>query len=334
LGLLGLSVVTALGVGEILIRCRGEKPAQTSLGFTVEPANAHLYRRDESLGYAHVPNQRISVTLPCDTHFTITTTRHGRRATRLAVLDEADALPEIWIFGCSFTLGWGLNDDQTFPWLLQQGLPEYNVENFGVSGYSTLQSLIQFEEQLAAGRRPALVVLAYASFHDERNTMGPFRRKAVGWAWQNWGEAAQPYATMDATGRIARHRSESYLPWVPFTKLSALAEFLEWKVVFARERHAARTDHRHEISQRLVAEFAQLSRDHGASFVLAEILGGDDMVGYCAQRGIRAGDISAPLGDPGMIIPCDVHPNAKANQIVAARLEMLLFPLLAPGPHH
>jgi len=37
---------------------------------------------------------------------------------------------------------------KTFPWLLQERFPQYEVVNFGLNGYSTVQSLIQLREAL------------------------------------------------------------------------------------------------------------------------------------------------------------------------------------------
>jgi hypothetical protein len=33
--------------------------------------------------------------------------------------------------GCSFTQGWGLDDTETYPWLLRPRLPDVGVRNFG-----------------------------------------------------------------------------------------------------------------------------------------------------------------------------------------------------------
>jgi hypothetical protein len=102
-----------------------------------------------------------------------TTVTHGPDTLRITHPPNGPtsaARPQIWIFGCSFTHGWSLSDEQTYPWQVQRRIPEYEVVNFGVSGYGTVQSLIQFREALEQRSRSDVAIIAYASFHDERNT--------------------------------------------------------------------------------------------------------------------------------------------------------------------
>ena len=86
-----------------------------------------------------------------------------------------DSLPEIWILGCSFTHGYGVNDMETYPAQLQELMPGYRVRNFGMDGYGTFQNWMTLRHELAKGQKPALVVLAYGAFHDQRNVTGAKR---------------------------------------------------------------------------------------------------------------------------------------------------------------
>lgn len=109
--------------------------------------------------------------------FRVTRNASGRRITRPPTA-HAGAMPrpQLWFFGCSFAFGALLSDEETFPWIAQDRLPEYEVVNFGVSGYSTLHSLIQLEEELRKPLRPAVAVLTYADFHQRRNVCS--------WSWR------------------------------------------------------------------------------------------------------------------------------------------------------
>ncbi|MCB0333512.1 MAG: SGNH/GDSL hydrolase family protein, partial [Bdellovibrionales bacterium] len=56
--------------------------------------------------------------------------------------------------GDSFTFGWGVNEEEAFPWIVEKILQEHasegvNVEiiNMGVPGYSTFQQVALFEEK-------------------------------------------------------------------------------------------------------------------------------------------------------------------------------------------
>src|SRR5271165_2787905 len=84
--------------------------------------------------------------------------------------------PAIIATGCSFTFGHGINDADTWPWLLQEQMPNYRVMNLGVMAYGTDQALLAAERQvLRSPQQTAAVVLGLADFQIERN------RSAQGW---------------------------------------------------------------------------------------------------------------------------------------------------------
>lgn len=90
--------------------------------------------------------------------------------------EQPPAGPVLVAAGCSFTFGHGLNDRDTWPWLLQEKLPNYHVVNVGCMGYGTDQALLAAERQLLqAPGKTALVVLGFADFQIERN------RSPQGW---------------------------------------------------------------------------------------------------------------------------------------------------------
>lgn len=65
------------------------------------------------------------------------------------ILPPAAAMPKaaLLIFGCSFTFGYGLENDQTWPWLLAKDLgPQWKLENYAISGFGAQQMLSQLED--------------------------------------------------------------------------------------------------------------------------------------------------------------------------------------------
>ena len=140
--------------------------------------------------------------------FTLTIDRDGRRVTHPDEGSASVRKPEIWVFGCSFTFSWGVDDAETYLAVLQRAMPDFEIVNFGVGGYGTLQSLMQLEREIRAGRRAALTVLAYADFHDKRNVLTPARLKTVGYQWQGWGEVGQPYVVLGPQGELIRRNSQ------------------------------------------------------------------------------------------------------------------------------
>ena len=198
---LALTVMLTLAAAELLARLTGIRPWDNAdLQIQVAPGG-RLFTPHPTRGYAQLPGAFV-VTLPDGYSFALTHLPSGLRITHpLASYTETRSKPEIWIMGCSFTHGWSLNDQDTYPWLLQARLPEYEVVNYGVEGYGTLHVLLQLREALTTQPAPRVVVYAYASLHDERNTFLRNRRKTIV-SRKRLGPLVQPYVRLDRHGRL------------------------------------------------------------------------------------------------------------------------------------
>jgi hypothetical protein len=231
---------------------------------------------------------------------------------------------EIWIFGCSFTHGWTLNDEETYPWLLQQRWPEVEIVNFGVSGYGTLQSLLQFQAALAERRPPKLAIIAYASFHDQRNTLLRLRSKQMV-PWNKLGPISQPYAWLTPTGDLHYAMTELTYRELPLMRSSALVHLLETAYNHKVENHFYQS---HEVSKALIKEFAQLAETHDIPVLVAGLLSDPltkDTLAYARAQGLMTADISVNLAQPGnRNLPHDPHPSAATNAQYAQKLEAFL----------
>lgn len=96
----------------------------------------------------------------------------GRRVTS----EHPPEGPAVITAGCSFTFGHGLNDRDTWPWQLQEKLPQYHVINSATMAYGTDQALMAAERQVqACPEHAAAVVLGFADFQIERT------RSPQGW---------------------------------------------------------------------------------------------------------------------------------------------------------
>ena len=334
--LLICSVIVAafLGVSEIVLRrkigpWRVRSPATTLL---VEPRQPY-YRKHSALGYQPVAGT-FKITLPGNYSFSITHGENGLRITRPADSSVATGEKEIWIFGCSFTEGWTLNDNETYPWLLQAQLKNHEVTNFGVGGYGTLQSLIQFRETLKTGRKPALVVLSYASFHDRRNTLARSWMKTR----MTYGPSVYlsdvqlPYMKWSADRKPELlYRPIEYREF-PLARYSAIANTLDETY----NRIADQTYHSHEVSKSLIEDFAELCRTNQIDFVVAGITSDAvtaEMLEYCKSRGMTTVDISVDLNiKENTNLPYDNHPSALANRQYAEKLQTLLCSRLIGEP--
>lgn len=322
-GLLVAVLTTALAAGEATARLAGLAPwSVDALGIVVKPGG-RFFEADPKLGYRHLPG-RFKVRL--HTGYTFVAT-HGPDTLRVTGPPRAARRRKgpIWIFGCSITYGWSVNDWETYPWLLQARLPDRDVVNFGVNGYGTLHSLLQFREALERGGRPDLVVLAYAQIHDERNTFTRNRRKTIA-PWNRLGPLVQPYARLDDEGHLQVAMAELEYREFPLMRWSALSHLLE--VLY--NRFESRLVRSRQATLGIIEEFAAVSERHGIPLLVAGVrpaqLG--PVLEWVRDRGIPAADISVNNRDPRYRnLPHDGHPSALAHAEYADRLYAVLTEL-------
>ncbi len=274
-----------------------------------------MYHAHPVLGYTNLPG-RFKIVLSTGYTFQVTNQANALRVTHPPdTLDDSVGKKEMWVFGGSFTYGWALNDEESYPWLLQEAFPSYEVVNFGVSGYGTIHSLLQFREAVLE-KSPDVVVLAYAGFHDERNTFVRKRGKQIA-PWLALGSRHHPFVELNENGILQHQMKEvTYEPFPLMTKLP-LAHFLEqqYNEVEIRQKRS------HLVTQELIKEMAQLAARQQARFVFVNIQAGERMLDFTHEQGIPSVDISVNLRQPEYSNrPHDSHPSALANRLYAERL--------------
>jgi len=321
---LALGTALALVAAEGMVRLAGIAPwVVEDIHIGVTPGG-RFYAPHPTLGYTHLPGAFV-VTLPNGYAFRVTHRPNTLRVTHPPASDaDARAKPEIWLFGCSFTHGWSLNDEETYPWVLQERLPIYEVVNYGVGGYGTIHALLQLREALRTRPPPVVAVYAYAAFHDERNTFIRQRRKGVA-LWNKLGPLVQPYARLDRTGHLRYNLAAVEYREFPLMRTSALSHLLEMTYNEV-EAHLA---HSHEVTKRLLLEMARVAMQHHVPLVVAGIM--DDartheLLTFAHDQGLQTLNLAADLAtDAYWNVPHDGgHPSPLANRIYAGRLEGLL----------
>ena len=174
-----LVMISILALGsEVILRLKGVKALQKQAPVVTVTPGGKFFQSHPVLGYTHIPG-RFNISFGSGYSFKVTHLPNTLRVTHpLESYQEPVTKKGVWIFGCSITHGWSLNDEETYPWILQERFPEYEVVNFGVSGYGTIHSLFQFKDALDANT-PKVAILAYGSFHDQRNTFLRRRREDI-----------------------------------------------------------------------------------------------------------------------------------------------------------
>jgi len=298
----------------------------------LEPAK-NYYRKDAALGYVPEPGT-FKITLPGPYSFRITHSQKGLRITRALDTNPGGRKKEIWIFGCSFTEGWTLNDEETYPWVLQSQITNYEVVNFGVGGYGTLQSLLQLREAVKKGKPPAIVVLTYASFHDRRNTLARswMKTRMTNGPSLYLNDVQLPYMKWSAHQKPELQYQPIQYHEVPLARYSALANTLD----DTYNRIVDQTYHSHDISKAIIDDFAELCKAHQIDLIVAGIVSDPpttEMLEYCKSRGITTVDISVDLNiKENTNLPYDNHPSALADRQYAQKLRPVLCASLIDEP--
>ncbi|MGM9991436.1 MAG: hypothetical protein ACI376_01115 [Candidatus Bruticola sp.] len=95
----------------------------------------------------------------------------GQRASR--PYKERAAHPRVLMLGCSYLYGFGLNDEQTLAWKLNQHYPQASFDNYGTVGWGTYQSLL-LGEYLLRSQTYDLVLYFYIKNHCLRSEKGKY----------------------------------------------------------------------------------------------------------------------------------------------------------------
>jgi hypothetical protein len=325
-GTAAVTVVIATGTVETLVRLSGRRP-WTPLHQARE--SEATYEPDPVLGWRAKPGRyaRFRMIRELGTT-TVSFLTGGRRATGP---HRQDPSAQLLTVGCSFTEGWGLNDWETYPWLVQERFPFVEVSNFGGAGYGTYQSLLRLEQLLdEESPRPRIVVYGFIDDHERRN-VAPF-------AWlkglslvARLGTVRVPYCTIRPDGTLVRHPPEGFPTWPLHDVLAAVAFAEEsWKTFAARGRESQGP----AVTRALLVEMAQLARRRGAQFVVALLAAKNSNQeayrAFAREADINLADCTSPMfGTREMQLAGEQHPNQAMNRIWAVCLGKHLAPILA-----
>lgn len=319
-----IGVALSLLVAEAGARLMGYRPWSVKPADIVVEPGGRFFTPHSTLGYTHLAGE-FKITLAGSYVFRASNLENTLRVTRpLDTYSARRAEREVWVMGDSVTYGWSVNDWETYAWLLQEKLPEYEVVNFGVSGYGNIHSLIQLKEALQGGRTtPAVVILAYASWMDVRNTFIRGRRKMLV-ASKSLGPVNQPYSRLSRDGRLEIFMDTVEYREFPLMRYSALVHAVEEAYNSYEERHAES----HEVTKAVLKEIIELCRAHRIELVVAGLTSDAttaSIFDYCRGQGVETVDIYVDrLLKENNNLPYDSHPSALAHRRYAEKLEAFL----------
>ena len=226
----------------------------------------------------------------------------------------------VLLLGCSFTEGFGVRDDETFAWRLNELYPDVRFENRGVAGYGTYQSLLLLERLLrqSHGQPPELVVYSFIGDHTKRNVA------SLKWL-RNLKDSrglftVPPRVAVEGDG-LATYPSGRIDYW-PLERHSLLVGRLH--DLWLRMSLADRDRQKIAATNRLLERMDREVREAGSHLLVAQL---DDMppetLAFMAQRNIATVDCIAPgyKSDPKYRVGGVGHPSGLRHSLWAECLQ-------------
>ncbi|NNF01472.1 MAG: hypothetical protein HKN22_02190 [Bacteroidia bacterium] len=308
----------ALILLEIMFRVSGYSPEKKEvLNIELLP-DTSLFINDTLLGFK-MNAGKYRLTYENGYEWSFSNNNNGYRQSR-----TEDHIPyelkfkNCWILGCSYTFGWSVNDEENFAYLLQKAKSDWMIENLGQPAYSTLQSFLQLKRELNRNTPPDIVILVYASFHDERNI------GSVNWIRQlapynELGDLSIPYVkSYDEDSLRIRYKDVIYVSsWLAnhsaaFTyirsNIKAKAEFYKGTKVTARL-----IEHIHVLCQKYEIDFKVAIINSNKTTA--------DLYSILKINNIETFDFTIDSRKEGYTNePFDSHPSAKAHQEISKDL--------------
>lgn len=270
---------------------------------------------DSNLGFRPKPNNQARHVLRTRERLIwdirITTDQHGRRV--VPQKEHPGRRKFLAFFGCSFTYGTGLADDQTLPYFVGEALPSYRVYNYSIPSSAPNLMLALLEE----GKLPQQIeqkkgVFVYVGLNFHVGRANGYMAEA---SWMS----ETPYYEYGVDGELLRKGSfASERPATISVYKWAWPLIQRWthgKMNFPPPRDA---------HFKYVCDIVKQSRRNflkmfpGSSFVVADhpIYRMDERVISCLRDdGIKVFTTTASFAaEDGYMIPGDGHPTEKFNR--------------------
>lgn len=223
------------------------------------------------------------------------------------------------VYGCSYAYGTGVDDSSTFSFQLQKKLTKTKVINYSVPGYGTLQSYLLLKKNIERKKKPNIVLLAYAPFHEERNLMLRSYQQKLYMGYdalriKNIRHISYPFLqNSNDVLAIKRFTINDYKP-TPFFKYLAVSYMIE-KI---RIRLSENKIKKQESTITLINEINKLCVENDIFLIVIDVdksKGSLIVENFCFNNKINYVDISPNFDNSNYKnLPYDNHPNYLAHK--------------------
>lgn len=239
------------------------------------------------------------------------------------ILPRAEPNPkaDLFLFGCSFTFGEGLENDETWPWLLATRLgSQWQLINYATSGFGAQQMLYLIEEgEIEKPEAPFRQALFFAIKSHLIRFTGLFNVNSIRYVWRD-GQIAREGFTSDAPYAIVPNIRKK------MNGSQAAREFSYWLEHFITRNKLVEFKN---IYLAMIEKAALLLKDkYGMSLTVLLWPDIEDIAPELEKRNIPVLFARAMLKEwdadkslSYMVFPMlDNHPNAKASAELASGL--------------
>ena len=299
-----LSVLVCFFFIEIFLRFFGYKPWKSG-----EIQSHNIYREDKTKGW-----------LSQQGDYEIVASKTYSKKSKISILEDGSRLTgnindnekKIIFIGGSFTQGWGVDDNETFSYLIQNQLKDYKIKNFGQGGYSGLQSLLLLDEILKTNLNTVIVVYGFIEHHEYRNVArGSWLELLLKHSNTSHQSTPKiPYATINKDGNLIIHKPIGYLK-LPLREHLSTMVFLEKSYMSLKTRKRKKIQK--EVVKKIAFEMKKISNLNNSKFVFLNL--NSDLSPYkdfLTKNNILHSDCNLKLSEE-YLIPGDYHPNKKGH---------------------
>jgi hypothetical protein len=197
--------------------------------------------------------------------FTVNILEDGSR--KVAYQNRKLSKNELIFLGGSITLGWGINDDQTFVSKLQEYIKNYKIKNFAAGGYGTYQLFLRLEELLSKNNNIKTVVLIYVPNHAGRNIGDEFWLRTLT-KFSKRGYVGLPYASINDQNDLIRHNPIKYIK-TPFMDSIAISNKIAKRIMRAKLKDNEKNKYR--VTDVIFSEIKKVSRKNNVNLIIVNI---------------------------------------------------------------
>lgn len=227
----------------------------------------------------------------------ITTVNINKKGYRFPYDDIKNYNDHLWFFGCSYTWGWGLNDNEIFTDVMQQKIKSYKIHNYSIPAYGNIHYLLQLKQLLKTEAKPKAAVFMYNFFHPQRNVAAPSRLRNI-----------------NTLGKDLYHPA-GYLE----------NEELKIKTIPISDNQGKDPSRKYmlEVTKKIFIELLNICKANDIIPIvcLQDTEPDDSMAAFLINKGFTVFDLNIDLSKPGMRnYPLDAHPSFRAHKKYADKL--------------